>query len=91
MLKRTIAALLWLFAAWTLGGMISVFAGAPYILSPVLGILVALIVWWDPAGWLWSRRPRHSPALRRRLADLERVPDHGAGAAIRRESESANS
>ena len=27
MLKRTVTSLLWLFAVWTFGGMLSVFAG----------------------------------------------------------------
>ncbi len=87
MLKRMVTALLWLCAAWTFGGMLSAFAGIPSLVGPVLGVVIAAVVWWDPAGWLWAPRP--SPAARRRLADLARVNVSEDAPEVRRTTETA--
>ena len=89
MTKRTVAAVLWLLAVWTLGNIVSTFTGIPSILGPAAGLAVAALVWWDPAGWLWTRHVQ-SPAARRRLADLARVSDSSQAPELRRETDTAH-
>ena len=87
MIKRTVTSLLWFLAAWTFGGVLSVFAGLPPFLGPVMGLAVGVLVWWDPMGMLWSLRP--SPAARRRLADLGRASVAEGAPEPRRTAETA--
>jgi hypothetical protein len=86
MVRRTVTAILWLFAIWTTVGAVAVYAGLPSIVAPALGLVVAALVWWDPRGWLWMPVP--NAAVRRRLASLDRVPDSPASGEIRPEAES---
>ena len=89
MTKRTVAAVLWLLAVWTVGNALGLLAGWPSFVGPALGLVVAALVWWDPAGWLW---PRHvqSAAARRRLADLTRVSGSAQAPELRRETDTAH-
>jgi hypothetical protein len=74
MTKRNVTTVLWFLAVWTAGDMLTVFAGWPSLSGPALGLLVAAVIWWDPAGVLWARRVDKA-RIRRRLADLPRAAD----------------
>ena len=56
MKKRNLAAFLWFFSGWTLGSIVAFFAGLPWVLGPMLAVLLATGVWWDPAGLFWPQR-----------------------------------
>ena len=55
MTKRIIATVLWFVAGWWGGSLAVGLLALPTILAFVPGILLAALVWWDPAGVLWSR------------------------------------
>jgi hypothetical protein len=72
--KRNVATVLWFVAGWSGGGLVAGLLGLPSILSLVPGALAAGIVWWDPAGALWSgqaakRRIMPINAFAKSLAD----------------------
>ena len=50
--------MLWAYALWYLGSMISAFLGTPDLLGPILGISGGLIVGLDPKHLLWPVAPR---------------------------------
>lgn len=63
MSKRNLATSLWFLMGWTLGLIVAFAAGLPSLLGPVLAVLLAAIVRWDPSGRLWPRaRKTHSVA-----------------------------
>ena len=74
MTKRTVAAVLWLLAVWTVMGMVAAFTGMPSVIAPAVGLLVAALVWRDPTGRLWNERVDRA-RIQRRLADLPRVTE----------------
>lgn len=87
MARRTVTALLWLLAVWTVFNALSVYAGVPAWVGPAAGLAVAALVWWDPSGRLWQIRAARA-AARRRLADLPRVSQSPTTAPeLRRETE----
>ncbi|HJW21804.1 MAG TPA: hypothetical protein VJ506_05175 [Candidatus Limnocylindrales bacterium] len=88
MARRTITALLWLLAVWTFWNGLSVYAGLPWLVGPLAGFALAGLIWWDPREILWRPRPDRA-AVRRRLADLERLPAPEPARDVRREAESA--
>ncbi len=89
MVQRVVATGLWFLVGWTGASMGSYFLGLPDILAPILGLGFAAFVGLDPTGRRWSRQPRRSALLRRRLADLERVPDQAHEPGLRHEADVA--
>ena len=61
-MKRYVVTGLWLYAFWTFGNMVSVFASAPALLGPVLGLAAAVFVWRDPRHMIWTRSAQRAPA-----------------------------
>jgi hypothetical protein len=55
--KRTLAALLWFYAAWYAGAMVAHFAGISEVFGPILGATAAALVAGDPRHLIWDRRP----------------------------------
>ena len=43
-------------------------SGMPSSLGIGVGIVIAGLVWWDPAGWIWAR-----PATQRRVRPINEV------------------
>jgi hypothetical protein len=76
--KRLLAAVLWFFAGWYLGGYISLIFGVPEAIGPVLGIAGAVVFAGDPLGIIWTKRAE--PATLTTL-DLENLPEDLAQAA----------
>ena len=68
MSKRNLAAVLWFFAGWVGAGGVFAFAGMPSNLGIVVGVVIAGLVWWDPAGWIWVRS-----ATQRRVRPINEV------------------
>jgi hypothetical protein len=56
MKKRALATVLWFGAGWSGGGLLVGILGLPSVLGLAPGILLAGLVLWDPAGWLWPRK-----------------------------------
>jgi hypothetical protein len=56
MSKRTVATSLWFLTGWALGSMLSAMAGWPSLVGPVLAIVLAGVVWWDPRHVIWFRQ-----------------------------------
>jgi hypothetical protein len=54
MSKRILAGVLWLFAVWYLGNIVSFHLGISDLLGPILGISAALVVVADPLRILWT-------------------------------------
>ena len=54
MSKRILAGILWLFAAWYLGNIVSYHLGISDLLGPILGVCAALVVVADPLRILWT-------------------------------------
>lgn len=53
--KRTLAAVLWLFAGWYLGNLVAFQFGLSDLFGPVLGVIAAVAVGGDPLGLIWIR------------------------------------
>jgi hypothetical protein len=87
MVLRTFTAILWLLAVSTGGNVLSIYFGLPVGAGLVAGLVVAALVWWDPADKLW--RPAADAAIRRRrVADLKRMREASPVAQAHREAES---
>jgi hypothetical protein len=52
--KRDVAAVLWFVAGWSGGGLAAGLLDLPSIVGVVPGIVLAIIVRWDPTHVLWS-------------------------------------
>lgn len=87
-MKRTATAILWFLAAWTVGGALVVLEGWPSFLAPAAGFVIGTLVWADPGGWLW-KASSDATIRRRRLVDLDRVPESSMSADTQRETEPA--
>lgn len=77
MSKRNVAAVLWFFAGWVSAGAVFAFSGMPNSLGIGVGAVFAVLVWWDPAGWMWAR-----PVTKRRIRPINEVAaelDRNAG------------
>lgn len=70
MKKRNLATVLWFLAGWSAGGLLVGIMGLPSVLAFVPGVLIAGLVRWDPAGWLWTR-----PATQRRVRPINELAD----------------
>lgn len=68
MSKRNLAAILWFFAGWVAAGGVFAMSGMPSSLGMAVGAVVAALVWWDPAGWIWAR-----PVAQRRVRPINDV------------------
>jgi hypothetical protein len=53
--KRNLASVLWFVAGWEGGGLLVGLMSLPWFLAFVPGIVLALLVRWDPTGLFWSR------------------------------------
>ena len=78
--KRNVATILWFFAGWVASGSVLAMSGLPADLGAVVGAVVAGMVHWDPAGWIWMR-----PTAQRRIRPINEVAaeldrNNGAGA-----------
>ena len=56
MVKKSLTAILWFFTGWTLGAMAALAFGAAPLVGPIVGVIAALAVSWDPAGLIWHRQ-----------------------------------
>jgi len=66
--KRILATFLWLVVGWTAGAMATFFIGLPDGLNIALAVLLAAMVWFDPAHLLWpqgGRIVKHIPTTHR--------------------------
>ena len=66
--KRNLATVLWFFAGWVGAGGVFAMSGMPADLGIVVGAVVAGLVRWDPAGWIWAK-----PAPKRRVRPINDV------------------
>ncbi len=64
MVKRVVAALLWFYALWYAGAMLTAFLGVPDLLGPIVGAAAAVLIGFDPRGVIWSPK---TAAVRSRL------------------------
>jgi len=55
MAKRNLGAVLWLIAGWSGGGLLAGILGLPTELGLIPGVMLAVLVRWDPTGAIWSR------------------------------------
>ncbi|MBI2780265.1 MAG: hypothetical protein HYX55_00525 [Chloroflexi bacterium] len=53
--KRNLASILWFLAGWQAGGLIVGLMDMPWVLGFAPGIVMVLLVRWDPTGLFWSR------------------------------------
>ena len=88
MSKRNLATILWFLAGWVAAGGVFAMSGLPADLGAVVGAVLAGLVRWDPAGWIWTR-----PVPKRRVrpinevaAELERNATPGVAAEAERVS-----
>jgi hypothetical protein len=58
MKKRVMSALLWFYAGWTLGSMISMGLGVNPGLGPILGAAAAALFVGDPRRIIWTMGSR---------------------------------
>lgn len=85
--KRNVSAVLWFFAGWTAGSMLSVLGGMSPFLSPILAVGIAAFIWWDPTGQVWQTDGAR--ARRQRVADLPRVGESQPEVELQREADTA--
>ncbi len=62
MKKRTLATILWFYAAWYAGAMVAHVLGLSAVLGPILGTAAAAIVAGDPRRIIWTRPATSSAA-----------------------------
>ena len=55
MSKRVAAGVLWLFAGWYLGNIVSFHVGISDLFGPIIGVAAAALVAGDPFGRIWPR------------------------------------
>ena len=53
--KRNLASILWFVAGWQGGALLVGLFDLPTLLAFVPGIVMAVVVRWDPTGIFWSR------------------------------------
>lgn len=68
MYVRILATVLWFAAGWSAAGLLVGLLAWPSPLAVVSGLAVAMVVWFDPAGWIWQRRSQQ-----RRIRPVEEV------------------
>ena len=57
MKKRILVTALWFYATWYAWSLLAVMTGATGIPGPLVALVVAGFVCWDPTHRIWSRRP----------------------------------
>jgi hypothetical protein len=75
--KRNLATVLWFFAGWVGAGGVFAMSGMPADLGIVVGVVIAGLIRWDPAGWIWAK-----PGTTRRVRPINDVAaelDRNAG------------
>jgi hypothetical protein len=68
MSKRNLATVLWFFAGWVGAGGVFAMSDMPSDLGIVVGVVLAGLIRWDPAGWIWAK-----PAPTRRIRSINDV------------------
>lgn len=79
---RVVATMLWFAAGWSGAGLLVGLAGLPASVALGAGILVSMVVWFDPTGHFWGRvqRSRIRP-IEEVASELDAKAAKGAGAA----------
>lgn len=79
MTKRNLASVLWFLAGWQAGGLLVGIVGLPWVLAFVPGVVMAVVVRWDPTGLFWSRSAtaRRSRPINEFAAKLDKRVDSG--------------
>ena len=54
-MKRLVAGMLWFYAFWTLGSVVSSVLGIPDLLGPIVGVAAGLIIGLDPRHVIWRK------------------------------------
>jgi hypothetical protein len=54
--KRVAAAILWFFAGWYAASFVAFLLGAPDVLGPIVGAVLAAVFAGDPFGRIWTPR-----------------------------------
>ena len=52
---RVVATILWFLSGWVSIGFFAALVGLPPAVGTVGGLAIAMVVWFDPAGWIWQR------------------------------------
>jgi len=75
--KRNLASILWFIAGWQGGGLLVGILELPWLLSFTPGIVMAVLVRWDPTGIFWSRSAtgRRIRPINEVAAELDRTRD----------------
>jgi hypothetical protein len=78
--KRNVASVLWFLAGWEAGGLLVGLMSLPWFLAYVPGIVLVLLVRWDPTGLFWSRpgttgTSRPTRPINDVAAELDRATD----------------
>ena len=58
MSKRILTTFLWFNVGWTAGALATFFVGLPEGLNIALAVLLAAVLWFDPAHLLWPQGRR---------------------------------
>lgn len=66
---RVTGTLLWFAVGWSAAGFVAGYAGLPSFVALVGGVLVAMVVWFDPTGHAWGKSHRAA----RRVRPIEEV------------------
>jgi hypothetical protein len=84
MYKRGVATILWFVAGWMGGGLFTGLMDLPSILAFVPGIVLAVLVAWDPAHLIWAAASTPGVRIVRPInevaEDIERDATQRAGA-----------
>lgn len=54
MKKRMFSAILWFYAGWTFGAMVSAALAISPMFGPIIGLAAATLFVWDPRGLIWT-------------------------------------
>ena len=57
MKKRLLVTALWFYAVWYAWSIVAVFTGMTGAIGPLVALVLAGFVGWDPAHRIWNRRP----------------------------------
>lgn len=77
MKKRNLAAFLWFLVGWQAGGVLVGLLALPALLAFAPGVVMAVFVRWDPAGWFTARpaKGRQIVPINEYAAGLDKQPD----------------
>jgi hypothetical protein len=85
MSKRGLAAFLWFLVGWSGAGMIGSFAGWPPMVAVIPGVVLGLLVHWDPTHVLWTR-----PQPKRRVMPINEfaaeLDEQAAGSVVEQQT-----